>query len=94
MPSPNFFPDYKSSILGLSNDLSFVSEFYLDGVQNSQRVFLKTCCMISITQHCTLEARNLLSRIVIVLLKKHSNSTLPGVFIQHDDYLYSMLQTP
>ena len=25
---PNFFPDSKSSILGLSNEVSFVSEFF------------------------------------------------------------------
>ena len=28
---PNFFPDSKSSILGLSNEVSFVSEFFLEG---------------------------------------------------------------
>ena len=26
--TPNFFPDSKSSIIGLSNEVSFVSEFF------------------------------------------------------------------
>ena len=35
----NFFPDSKSSILGLSNEISFVSEFIWDGGQNTGTFF-------------------------------------------------------
>ena len=38
----NFFADSKRPILWLSNEVSFVSEFLLDGDQNSSIVFLKT----------------------------------------------------
>ena len=31
----NFFPYSKGSLLGLSNEVSFVSEFFWDGGQNS-----------------------------------------------------------
>ena len=40
----NFFPDSKSSILGLSNEVSFVSEFFWKDGQNSKSIFQKTCC--------------------------------------------------
>ena len=33
---PNFFPDSKSLILGLSNDVSFVSESLREGDENRQ----------------------------------------------------------
>ena len=33
--SPNIFPDSKSLLLGLSNEVSFVSEPLWDGCQNS-----------------------------------------------------------
>ena len=36
--TPNFILVSNSSILGLSNDVSFVSEFYLEGGENSQNV--------------------------------------------------------
>ena len=50
----NFFPDSKSSIIGLSNEVSFVSEFfYLDG-QNNISVFQKNRCKVSINHHCML----------------------------------------
>ena len=29
--TPSFFPDSKNSILGLSNEVSFVSEFFREG---------------------------------------------------------------
>ena len=32
---PNIFPDSKSLLLGLSNEVSFVSELLWDGCQNS-----------------------------------------------------------
>ena len=32
--SLNFFPNSKGSILGLSNEVSFLSEFILDGGKN------------------------------------------------------------
>jgi hypothetical protein len=36
---PNFISDYSSCrAIGLSNDVSFVSGFYLEGGQNSQNV--------------------------------------------------------
>ena len=50
---PNIFPDSKSLLLGLSNEVSFVSELLWDGCQNSWTFFMKTCCMISIAHHCT-----------------------------------------
>ena len=40
--TPNFISDSSSCISGLSNELSFVSEFLLKGGQNSQNVWLKT----------------------------------------------------
>ena len=33
--TPNIFPDSKSLLLGLSNEVSFVSELLWDGCQNS-----------------------------------------------------------
>ena len=36
--TPNFISDSSSCILGLSNELSFVSEFLLKGGQKSQNV--------------------------------------------------------
>ena len=33
--TPNIFPDSKSLLLGLSNEVSFVSELNWDGCQNS-----------------------------------------------------------
>ena len=38
MPHPNFNSDSISWVLGLSNEVSFVSEFSLKGGQNSQNV--------------------------------------------------------
>ena len=35
---PNFFPDSKSLILGLSNDVSFVSESFWEVGENGQNV--------------------------------------------------------
>ena len=49
--SPNFISDSISCISGLSNELSFVSEFLLKGGQNSQNVCLKTWgggCLFSV----------------------------------------------
>ena len=39
--TPNFILDFNSCILGLSNEVSFVSGYYLEGGQNSQNVWLK-----------------------------------------------------
>ena len=36
--TPTFISDSGSSILGLSNDISFVSEFLLEGGKNSQKI--------------------------------------------------------
>ena len=36
--TPNFISDSSSCILGLSNEISFVSGFSLEGGQNSQNV--------------------------------------------------------
>ena len=36
--TPNFISDSSSCISGLSNELSFVSEFLLKGGQNSQNI--------------------------------------------------------
>ena len=44
--TPNFVPDSNSSILGLSNEILFVSEFLLEGGQNSQNIRVKTCCLV------------------------------------------------
>ena len=41
MPCPNFNSDSISWILGLSNEVSFVSRFSLKGGQNSQNIWLK-----------------------------------------------------
>ena len=43
--TPNIFPDSKSLLLRLSNEVSFVSEIYWKGGQNSPNIFLKSCCM-------------------------------------------------
>ena len=43
---PNFFPDSKNFILGLSNDVSFVPGFFEEGCLNSQKRFLKTSSMV------------------------------------------------
>ena len=42
--TPNFFPNSKGSILGLSNEVSFVSEFSKEYGQNSESIFQKTGC--------------------------------------------------
>ena len=36
---PNFFPDSKSSILGLSNEVSFVTEYYWKDGENQENIF-------------------------------------------------------
>ena len=49
--TPNFFPDSNSPMLGLSNEVSFVSELYQEDGQNNKSVFKKTCCKLSIEHH-------------------------------------------
>ena len=44
----NFISDSSSCMLGLSNEISFVSVFFLEGGQNSQNVKLKNCLCRSI----------------------------------------------
>ena len=39
--TPNFNFDYSSYILGLLNEISFVSELFLEGGSNSQNVWMK-----------------------------------------------------
>ena len=39
--TPNFFPDSKSPMLGLSNEVSLVSELYWEDGQNNKSVFKK-----------------------------------------------------
>ena len=36
---PNFFPDSRSSILGLSNEVSFVSEYFWKDGENQENIF-------------------------------------------------------
>ena len=43
---PNFNPDSNSFILGLLNEILFVSDFLLEGGQNSQNIRVKTCCPV------------------------------------------------
>ena len=42
----NFDPDSNIFILGLSNEILFVSEFLLEGGQNSQNIRVKICCPV------------------------------------------------
>ena len=42
----NVDPDSNSFILGLSNEILFVSEFLLEGGQNSQNIRVKICCPV------------------------------------------------
>ena len=42
---PNIFPDSKSLLLGLSNEVSFVSEIYWKVGWNCLNIFLKSYCM-------------------------------------------------
>ena len=49
---PSFFINSKSSVLGLSNDISFVALLQLEGGQKSQNVKLKSACKISFEHHC------------------------------------------
>ena len=37
--TPSFFPDSKSSILGLSNEVSFVSEYFWKDGENQENIF-------------------------------------------------------
>ena len=37
--TPNFFPDSKSSILGLSNEVSFVTEYFWKDGENQENIF-------------------------------------------------------
>ena len=39
--TPNFFPDSKGPILGLSNEVSFVSELYQEDRQNNKSVLIQ-----------------------------------------------------
>ena len=66
--TPNFFRDSKSSISGISNEVSFVFKLFLDGRQNSLIVFLKTCCVISIAHHCSSKYRFLNFRYLQITL--------------------------
>ena len=50
MTTPNFYPDFKSSILGLSNDPSFDPGFLLEGGQKKQNVRLNGGVLIPIFQ--------------------------------------------
>ena len=43
---PDFVPDSNSSVLGLSNEILFVSEFLLECGQNSQNIRVKTYCPV------------------------------------------------
>ena len=43
---PSFDPDSNNFILGLSNEILFVSEFLLEGGQNSQNIRVKICCPV------------------------------------------------
>ena len=36
---PNFFPDSKSSILGLSNEVSFVTKYFWKDGENQENIF-------------------------------------------------------
>ena len=36
---PNFFPNSKSSILGLSNEVSFVTEYFWKDGENQENIF-------------------------------------------------------
>ena len=47
--TPKFFPDSNSPMLGLSNEVSFVSELYQEYGQNNKSVFTKTCCKLSMS---------------------------------------------
>ena len=51
--TPNFFPDSKSPIIGLSKEVSVVSELHQKDGQNNKSVFKKTCCKLSIEHHCS-----------------------------------------
>ena len=42
----SFFPDSKSFLLGLSNEVSFISGFLRNPVKNSKNVVLKTRGMV------------------------------------------------
>ena len=44
--TPSFDPDSNSIILGLSNEILFVSEFLLEGGRNSQNIRVKICCPV------------------------------------------------
>ena len=44
--TPNFDPDSNIFILGLSNEILFVSDFFLEGGQNSQNIRVKICCPV------------------------------------------------
>ena len=49
----NFFPDSKRSILWLSNEVSFMSEFLWDGDQNRQS-FSENCTQVAdVPAHCS-----------------------------------------
>ena len=52
--TPNFFPDSKSLLLGLSNEVLFVSGFFRKSAQNSQNVFLKTSWLVIYVHQCIL----------------------------------------
>ena len=50
--TPNFFPNSKGSILGLSNEVSFVSELFQEGGQNRESIFPKICCTKIYVHQC------------------------------------------
>ena len=51
--TPNLFPDSKSFLLGLSNEVSFVSGFFRKCGQNSHNIFLKIRGMKMHLRKCT-----------------------------------------
>ena len=59
LTTPKFFPDSKGPMLGLSNEVSFVSELYREDGQNNKSVFKKTHCKLSIEHHCMYDSGKL-----------------------------------
>ena len=62
--TPYVATDSKPLILGLSNEVSFVSELSLKGGQTTQNTFPKICCTkIPVHQQCKYAIRLLISEI-------------------------------
>ena len=80
---PNFFPNFKSSKLGLSNEVSFFSVFIWRSGQISSKIFLKT------PSNCFI----ILPFLIFVTIAAWRKHVLTSVFVLHELHPVSIMST-